>query len=151
MAYNTNGYGYSTYKEISIKTASQGKLIVMLYQAAVNNLEEAIAMIDDNGKIEACNIESFGSHVQKAEDIISELQVSLDMEIGGEFAKNLMSLYVYFNKELLDASIKHDKKKLSFICKELKELRDSWEIAANSTANTQASIPVDRPVVNITG
>ncbi len=151
MAYNTNGYGYSTYREMSVKTASQGKLIVMLYQAAVNNLEEAVAMMDENGKIEACNIESFGKHVQKAEDIISELQYSLDMEAGGQIAQNLMSLYVYFNQQLLEASIKHDRKMIGFICKELKELTDCWEVAANSTANTQAQIPVDRPVVNITG
>ena len=150
MAYNNNGYGYSAYREIGVKTASQGKLIVMLYQAAVNNLEEAANMIDKDGKIEACNIERFGSLIQKTEDIITELQMSLNMDMG-EIAQSLMSLYVYFNKQLMIANFKHDKKMLNFICKEMKELKGSWEIAANSNANTQTQIPADRPVVNITG
>ena len=150
MAYNANGYGYSTYREIGVKTASQGKLIVMLYQAAVNNLGEAISMMDDTGKIEACNIEGFGSRVQKAEDIITELEMSLNMDMG-EISQNLMSLYVYFNKVLLESSFKHDKKMLSFVYKELNELKDSWEVIASSNANTQPQIPVDNAVVNITG
>lgn len=152
MTYGSNPYsGYNTYRETSVKTASQGKLVVMLYESAVSHLEAAIAVVGENNKIQAKNIEKFGKDIQKVSDIISELQMTLDMNRGGVIAENLMALYVYFNKELLDASIKHDKKKLTFIHSKLSDLRDSWVIAANSTANTQTQMPVDRPVVNITG
>ena len=50
MAYNTNGY--NTYREIGVKTASQGKLVVMLYEGAVNHLEKSISLIGDEGKVE---------------------------------------------------------------------------------------------------
>ena len=150
MAYQ-NPYGINTYQEIGVKTASQGKLVVMLYEGAVNHLEKAIALVGEGNKIQASSIESFGNHIQKVQDIITELEVSLDMEKGGEIAKNLMSLYVYFNKNLLDSTISHDKTKMNEVLTMLRELRDSWVQAANSTANTQSNIPPARPALNITG
>ena len=44
------------------------------------------------------------------------------MEKGGEIAKNLMSLYIYFNQELISVNIKHDKTKLEYIEQQLSEL-----------------------------
>ena len=84
-------------------------------------------------------------------DIITELEVSLNMEQGGEIAKNLMSLYVFFNKQILDCTISHDKKKLSFVRDMLSQLQDSWISASNSTANAQTKIPGTVPSLNITG
>lgn len=152
MAYNANGYGngYNPYREIGVKTASQGSLLVMLYEAACKNLEQALALVDDDNKIRACNIERFGSHIQKVSDIITELQVSLDMDRGGDIAKNLMSLYIYFNNTLLDCSLSHDKAKVTFVYKMLSELKESWIVAANSTANAQSAMPTDTPALNIT-
>ena len=151
MNYNSYGGGYNAYREIGVKTASQGKLVVMLYEGACAHLEDAISMIQHDGKIVADNIESFGIHVQKVQDIITELQVSLDMEKGGEIAKNLMALYIYFNSELLTAGIKHDKKRLEFILGLLKQLKESWETASNTRANNAVKMPVDGPTISITG
>ena len=98
MNYNSYSYsGYNTYREIGVKTASQGKLVVMLYDGAVSHLCQAIGLVDDSNKILPGNIEEFTGHIQKAQDIITELQVSLNMAEGGEIAKNLMALYIYFN------------------------------------------------------
>lgn len=108
-------------------------------------------MVKADNSIEPKSIENFGNALQKVEDIITELQVSLDLEKGGEIAKNLMALYIYFNKELLAATISHDKKKLSFILDMMSQLRDSWITAAASTANTETKLPSDRPTLNITG
>ncbi len=152
MAYNGYSYGgYNTYREIGVKTASQGKLIVMLYDGAISHLEDALSMINDENKIDASQIESFGRHLQKVQDIITELQISLDMDKGGEIAQNLMALYVYFNKELLAASISHEKKKISFVKDLLSQLRDSWDAASNSQANGAVRMPVENPALSITG
>ena len=151
MSYNSYGGGYNAYREIGVKTASQGKLVVMLYQGACSHLEDAIAMIQPDGKILADNIESFGNHVQKVQDIITELEVSLDMEKGGEIAKNLMSLYIYFNKEILTAGIKHDKEKLEFILSLLEQLKESWETASNTQANNAVKMPVNGSSISING
>ena len=128
--------GYAAYQNTNIKTASQGKLVVLLYEAAVKNLKNAESLIDEENKIKPSNMEKFGKFIQKAQAIITELQVSLDMEKGGEIAKNLMSLYIYFNQELISVNIKHDKTKLEYIEQQMSELLKAWKEASASASQT---------------
>ena len=130
---------YTAYQNTNIKTASQGKLIVLLYEAAVRNMNSANSLVNNENKIKACNIEKFSTYIQKTQAIITELQVSLDMEKGGEIAKNLMALYVFFNEELVQASISKDKEKLQSVWNMMNELAQSWKTIANSTANAPAA------------
>ncbi|MBQ4378152.1 MAG: flagellar export chaperone FliS [Treponema sp.] len=143
------GNPYAAYQKTAVNTASQGKLVVMLYQGAARELQSAYDCFGRDDKIPANLIESFGKHVMKSQEIINELQVSLDMDKGGQIAQNLMSLYVYFNKELLDVSIKQDKVKLGQILGMIKELSSAWETAAQNTSVD--SIPQAQRTLNITG
>ena len=141
---------YSAYQNTAVKTASQGKLVVMLYEGAIRQLAAAEKCFDIvSGKVPAPSIEKYGNHIMKAQEIIGELQTSLDMDKGGQIAQNLMSLYVYFNHELMDANINKDKKKLVFVQNMLSQLAEAWETAANSTSNAPAANV--RPTLNITG
>lgn len=128
---------YTAYQRTNINTATKGRLIVLLYEGAVKQLTQAVSLFEPDGKIQAKNIEQFGNCLQKAEKIISELEVSLDMEKGGEIAKNLMSLYLYFNEELVQANISKDKEKILAITKMLKDLLDSWRQIVATTANAE--------------
>jgi flagellar protein FliS len=128
---------YSAYQKTNINTASQGKLIVLLYEGAIKNLSTAVNYFESNGNILPGNIEKFGICLQKTQAIITELEVSLDMEKGGEIAKNLMALYVYFNEELMNAGINKNKEKITFVLEKLKTLADSWRQIVNTNANTQ--------------
>lgn len=140
---------YSAYQKTNVKTASQGHLIVLLYEAAVKNLRNASLLFDENEKIKAGDIEKFSGLIQKTQAIITELQVSLDMEKGGEISKNLMSLYMFFNSELLDASINHSKEKIDFVMSQMNELLSAWRIASASAVN---SAPQEaRGALNIQG
>lgn len=132
MGYNQ---AYNAYRDTNVKTASQGRLIVLLYEGAVKQLTLANSMFDENGKLPVRSIEAFGKAILKAQEIITELQVSLDMEKGGEIAKNLMSLYIFFNKELTETNISKDQKRLEPIMKMISELCESWRQAAASSAN----------------
>ncbi len=136
MAYQN---AYAAYQKNNVNTASQGRLVVLLYEGAVKHLNSAIALFDADNKLKPGNIEQFGIHLQKAQAIITELQVSLDMEKGGDIARNLMSLYLYFNEEIMDATIKQSKEKLQTILKMVDDLADSWRTIANSTANAPAA------------
>ena len=136
MAYQN---AYAAYQKTNVNTASQGRLVVLLYEGAVKHLKAALNLFDENDKIKAANIEQFGIHLQKAQAIITELQVSLDMEKGGDIARNLMSLYVYFNEELMDATISHNKQKIEFVLNKVDELAEAWRTIANSTANAPAA------------
>ena len=140
---------YNAYQKTNISTASQGRLVVLLYEGAIKQLTAAMNYIELDGRIKPGNIEKFGICIQKTQAIITELQVSLDMDKGGDIAKNLMSLYVFFNEELLTINITHNKEKLAFILKMLNELVESWRQIASSTANAPAT-KVEN-VLNITG
>ena len=136
MAYQN---AYAAYQKTNVNTASQGRLVVLLYEGAVKHLKAALNLFDMNDKLKPGDIEQFGVHLQKTQAIITELQVSLDMEKGGDIARNLMSLYVFFNEELMDATISHNKAKIEFVETKMDELAESWRQIANSTANAPAA------------
>ena len=130
---------YSAYQKTNVSTASQGRLVVLLYEGAIKQLTMAMSYIDENNKINPRDIEKYEICLQKVQAIITELQVSLDMEKGGDIAKNLMALYVFFNEELVQASISKDKEKLQSVWNMMNELAQSWKTIANSTANAPAA------------
>ena len=130
---------YAAYQKTNVNTASQGRLVVLLYEGAVKHLKAALNLFDENESIKPGNIEQFGIHLQKTQAIITELQVSLDMDKGGDIARNLMSLYVFFNEELMDATISHSKQKIECVLKMIDDLAESWRAIANSTANAPAA------------
>ncbi|MCR4790281.1 MAG: flagellar export chaperone FliS [Treponemataceae bacterium] len=139
MAFNQ---GFSAYKTTGVKTATQGKLVVMLYDEAVKQLKMASELFSEDGKIQASNIEKFHKCIQKAQEIITELMVSLNMntEEGHDIAENLLALYVYFNKELMGASFSQDKKPVDFVCKSMSELRESWAKAEQMTQTHSSGV-----------
>ena len=140
---------YNAYKETNVKTASQGRLVVLLYEEAVRQLTLASSLFSEDSNLPVQNIERFGKSILKSQEIITELQVSLDMEKGGEIAKNLMALYIFFNRQLTDANIKKDKAIVESILKMMSELCESWRQAAASSATTQTTKV--QQVLNIEG
>jgi flagellar protein FliS len=125
----------SAYRETRIKTASQGQLIIMLYDEAVKHLDRGLDLLEKNmtGKKDPGKIELINKAVLKTQEIITELMVSLDFEQGGEIAKNLFALYTWFNKELLEANIKQDIRRITIIRNMLNELRGAWnEVVAKT-------------------
>ena len=129
----------STYRETRIKTASQGQLIIMLYDEAVRQLDQALDLLglNDSGKKDPSRIEKIGKAVVKTQDIVSELMVSLDFEQGGEIAKNLFSLYTWFNRELMEANIGQSAQRISTVRNLIDDLRNTWqEVVVTNAAET---------------
>jgi flagellar protein FliS len=125
----------STYRETKVKTASQGQLVIMLYDEAVKCLDRGLELLalNEGGKKNPGNIEQISKAILKAQEIITELNVSLDFEQGGDIAKNLFSLYTWFNKELLEANIDQDMRRITMVRNQINELRSAWaEIAAKT-------------------
>ena len=136
MAYNN---ALETYKETRIKTASQGQLIIMLYNEAVRQLDKALNVFEMKveGKKDPGRIEIISKSIVKTQEIISELMVSLDFEQGGDIAKNLFSLYTWFNRELMEANINQDAQRIKKIYIQIEQLRNAWqEIVASNTVES---------------
>ena len=116
--------GIETYQETSITTQSKGRLVVMLYDGAIKFLKMAVIAI------EAGNPEDKGKYLNKALDIINELNNVLDTEAGGEIALNLQKLYLFMIRHLHEANLKQDVKRVREVIKLLEELNQSWKAIA---------------------
>ena len=127
-----------SYKETQIKTATPGKLVVMLYDGAVKHLSLALESLDSRHH----SYDRVSEQLIRTQDIITELMVSLDFERGGEIARSLFGLYMWMNRQVLDGNIRKDTGPLEAVRKLLLELRAAWAEAAEkhgSESVTQAA------------
>ena len=136
MSYNSQAA--AAYKDTSVKTASPGSLILMLYTEGIKEINLAISKMRVP-KIPAKDIEAINNHIIKAQEIITELMAALDMDIGGEIAANLLSIYSYFNQQLLTANLKKDYKPLLDVSSMMQELYDVWKQILESQPVPQRS------------
>ncbi len=113
--------GIRAYQDTAVTTQSKGRLIVMLYEGAVKFLKLAIQ------EAEAENYEAKGNFINKAMDIITELNAVLDMSAGGEIAANLRKLYCFLNNRLSEANVKRDPQMIREAIKLMEELNQSWK------------------------
>lgn len=111
---------YGEYKRNEISTASQNKLILMLYDGAIKHLKLAEHAIEEK------DIENKNEHLKKAQDIISEFMVTLNFEQGGEVAESLYLMYDYMYNKLIKSNINNDIDGVVEIRKQLQELRSTW-------------------------
>lgn len=114
---------YQQYKENAILTASPEELVLMLYNGIIRFIEEA------KGTIEKKDYMAANNSIQRAQDIITELMLTLDMNY--DISKNLYSLYDYMLRRLIDANVKKDVTILEEVKGFAIELRDTWSVALN--------------------
>jgi flagellar protein FliS len=115
------GQSYRAYQQNQIMTASQEKLVLLLYEGALRFLKQAEA---------ACAAKDWNNchhYLLRVQDIITELQASLNQEAGGELAENLFLLYDYLYRRLVEANVKKDILLIAEVQNLLSELRDTWQ------------------------
>ena len=120
----------NAYKETHIKTASGGKLIILIYDEAVRQLNYAIEILESGDP----KLDTVSNAIIKTQDLITELMVSLDFEKGGEIAGNLFSLYMFFNKQLMEANVKKDVDILKKVHSYVADLREAWQQVITKTS-----------------
>ena len=120
--------GYQKYKQVEINTASQNRLVVMLYDGAIKFLEEACKSMDKKHGTEQVH-----NNIVKTQEIIYELLSSLNYE-AGEIANRLASIYTYMNQKLTEGNVSKTKPPVLEVIKYLKELKSAWEVAEEKVA-----------------
>ena len=113
--------GIAAYQDNSVTTQSKGRLIVLLYDGAIKFMKLAIK------ELEAGNMEAKGKYINKARDIINELNAVLDTDAGGEMAANLRKLYTFMNERLSQANLKRDPQIIREVITLMEELNHSWK------------------------
>jgi len=117
--------GASAYARVGVETAVTGasphRLIVLLYQGARQAIAQA-RMHFQQGNAAEC-----GMAISKAIRIVeSGLQQSLNLEVGGEIAGRLNSLYSYMTRRMLEANILQSEAMLVEIDGLLATLEEAW-------------------------
>ena len=96
------------YRRTQIMTASPMQLILMLYDEAIRSLTAAEKAFDQQVEPTA-RFEAINNNLLHAQDIITELALSLDMEKGGNIAGNLQRLYEFMVHHLSEANTKKER------------------------------------------
>jgi flagellar secretion chaperone FliS len=117
--------GVAAYKENAVLTASPGRLVVLLYEGAINFLRKAIIALGEKDYM------AKNHYIGKACQIIQELNLTLDMEKGGEIATNLRSLYNFMQRHLTQANLSKDPQKIQHVIDLLNDLLSGWRTVAS--------------------
>lgn len=110
---------YEQYQQNSVTTASPGELTLMLYNGCLKFITLGKQAIQEN------NIEAKNTNIIKAQKIIQEFMVTLNMD--QEISENLMHLYDYLHRQLIQANIKNDVTILEEVEGFITEFRDTWK------------------------
>ena len=115
--------GANQYKQMAVKTANRGQILIMLYEAAIQNVKKATVAIDNK------NIAAKGTAIGKAHDILNELANTLDFEAGGKIARDLERLYTFITEQLVKANLENNKASLQHVQQLLETLLEGWRQA----------------------
>jgi flagellar protein FliS len=113
------------YRANSVLTASPGQLVLMLFDGALNALAIARIACDDISG-DPRRIEVVHTQLVKAQKIIAELQGTLNLEAGGEFARTMYGLYDYYDRRLVEANIKKQSAPIAEVERLMGEVRNAW-------------------------
>ncbi len=117
----TYGSGVQAYTTTQVATtSSQKQLIVMAYDGVLRFLRQALEHME-KGEIEAKH-----TKLTKARAVIQELASTLNLEEGGEIARNLWNLYMFFMQKITEANFTGDPSHVEGILPAVQELRDAW-------------------------
>lgn len=123
---------YATYANNKIASATPAELTLMLYEGAIKFCN--LAKIDIEKKEYGDSI----GHIQRARNIIVELQSTLDFKYP--IAKDFDNIYRYIFSLMADVNKDHDLETLEELLTELRELRDIWkQVMKNAKAPARAS------------
>ena len=116
----------SRYRQSQIDTASPGKLILMLYEGAIRFLNEAKEHLAEK------DVEKASNRLLRAQDIVSELMMSLNMKEGGQIASNLYRLYDYVKWKLVESNVSKEAGPIDEAIRILASLKEAWEEAVKN-------------------
>lgn len=110
---------YQSYKQNSVNTAPPGELTLMLYNGCLKFIQLAKRSIQEK------DTTARNTNLQKAQNIIKELMLTLNLEL--EVSKNMLSLYDYVNRRLVEANINSDIAILDEVEEFVRDFRDTWK------------------------
>ena len=128
-----------SYKAQSVQTASPGKLVLMLFDGCLRFTLAASKAFDEEEFTK--RNEDINNNLIRAQNIVTELQSSLDMSVPGDLPGTLFRLYDFVMHKLQQANLKKEREPIAEAEKIINELRDAW--AEMLTQNPENDTPND--------
>ena len=110
---------YQAYQQNSVTQSTPGELTLMLYNGCLKFLNQA------KKGIELKDIELKNTNIQKAQNILRELMITLDPNQA--ISQSMGSLYEYMINRLIEANIKNDVVIVDEVYRLTTEFRDTWK------------------------
>ncbi len=123
------------YKKQQVMTATPEALTLMLYNGCLKFIKEGVEALEEK------NYEASNISLQKAQNIISEFRVTLNMEY--EISHQLMSLYNYAYDRLVEGNMKSDPTIIQEATDIITELRDAWAQAMKTAREEKGAQGVE--------
>ena len=118
-------YGIKAYKAVGVKddlaVADPHRVIQLLMQGALENMAKS------KGCMERKDFAGKSSFLSRAMAIISSLQGSLDMNMGGEISDHLAALYDFMINHLGAASRDNDPAKVDDVIELMLTIKGAWD------------------------
>jgi flagellar protein FliS len=133
---------WKSYRETATLTAPPGQIVLMLFEGAIRSLERSLPGFSTSDPAEANMI--IHNNLQRAQEIIRELNCALNMEQGGEFAANMRRLYDYLERRIWESNLKKNSTGVGEAIRHLTVLRDAWATMLNNQGPTA---PEARPAL----
>ena len=113
-----------------IDGASPHRLVQMLMEGTLEKILAAKGFMANK------DIAKKGEQISWAISIIDSLRSCLNVEVGGEFAQNLLNLYNYMEQRLLEANIKNDPSLLDEVGQLMLQVKSGWDAIPAEHHNT---------------
>lgn len=120
------------YQQTQTHTMTPGQLVILLYDGAIKFLRRG------RKSIEAKQIEAAHNAILRAEDIIMELDATLDDTKGKEIARQLHTLYLYCYRKLVEANLQKKVEPIDEVIGMLNSLLEAWRVAVAQIDNKGA-------------
>jgi len=109
-----------TYLRAEVRNASPARLVIILYDLLIGALTDAIDAIGRN------DVEERSRDLKRAFLVLEQMEASLDMESGGEAARNLARFYAVLRSNIIAAHAQANRAMLEHQIKLIFEVRGAW-------------------------
>jgi flagellar protein FliS len=127
-----------TYRENAVRSATPIELVVILFDAAIEDMRRAVSAI------QASDVEERANAVRHAMLVLQQLQGTLDFERGGQVARQFEQFYNLIRAKLLESQLRNSPELIGQQIQFMSEVRDCW-VEAKKRIEPQPVAPAEVP------
>ncbi|MCZ8129739.1 MAG: flagellar export chaperone FliS [Steroidobacteraceae bacterium] len=137
---HTPSHALSSYRQIrAAGQVAAAETPYRLVQLLLGGALERLAVA--KGHLERREIGPKGEQVSRIAAIIDTLNASLDLEQGGDVARNLRDLYEWATARLIEANLRNDARGFDEVARVLREIKDGWDAIPEAARNRVPATP----------